>query len=89
MLGIAHNMNHHIKHTSDVGSDGILSCDCGTNDKDSQASSCDCPVQIRKIRVISTYLSKLHSLYKYLYLYVQPFVIGYILYSHNILYTEM
>ena len=36
-------------HMSDVKCDDILSCDCGTSDKDSQMSSCDHPVQIRKI----------------------------------------
>ena len=36
-------------HTSDVECDGTLSCDCGINDKDSQASSCDCPEQISKL----------------------------------------
>ena len=35
-------------HTSDAECDGILSCDCEINDKDSQASSCDCPVQTKK-----------------------------------------
>ena len=56
-------------HTSDVECNGTLSCGCGMNDKDSQASNCDCPVQTRKIRVILKDLSE-----SYVYLYVQSIV---------------